>query len=115
MRIEIDTKEDLHNIRHVIQFLSAIQSSPGKHKSFTDDSSSSSSFSMGSMFNEQPAQQTPPATSASMFNMFADPSPSPAPSSTDGGYSSLNSLFNQPEVKKEDDNSKDFLDSMQVY
>ena len=113
MRIEIDTKEDLHNLRHVIQFLSAIQSNPGKNKHYDDSSysSSSSSSSVMSMFGD-PSPQTTPATTASTFNMFDTPVSS-TPSSTPAASESFMSLFS-PEPKKEDD-GKDFLDSMQVY
>ena len=108
MRIEIDTKEDLHNVRHIIRLLQAISGHSGRDSYrlnddlFTESSSSSST----------PNPVSNPDTSASLFNMFGDGS---SGSSTTPSDSSLGipSIFNEP--KKDEDNKKDFLDSLQVY
>ncbi len=99
MRIEIDTKEDLHNIHHIIKLLNSIA---GRGSSGYDDNLFSSSSS---------SQSTPPPTpeaSASLFNMFDSPSSS---SNLPQTPSTFPSIFDE---KKEED-KKDFLDSLQVY
>ncbi len=101
MKIEIDTKEDLHNIRHIIQLLHSI-SVNGSSKRYESTPSS--------MFSETPsapATQTPPSDGNGLFNMFDSSPSSPTPSSDIG----IPGIFSE----KKDDNSKDFLDSLQVY
>lgn len=96
MRIEIDTKEDLHNIRHIMRLLQAISVNAGN--SSYDSSSFSDSSGLGS------SNQTPPAEGPGLFNMFGD-------SSSSSDSTTTPSIFSE----KKDDNSKDFLDQMQVY
>lgn len=101
MRIEIDTKEDLHNIRHIMRLLQAISVNAGNSKEYVDSNMFSESSSLSSSSNH-----TPPAEGPGLFNMFGDSSSS---SSTDS--MTTPSIFQE----KKDDNSKDFLDSLQVY
>ena len=111
MRIEIDTKEDLHNVRHIIRLLQAISGHSGKDNyRFNDDMFSDSS----SPSSSAPNPVSNPDTSASLFNMFGDSSSSSTPSSSSSDSSlGIPSIFSEP--KKDEDNKKDFLDSLQVY
>ncbi len=79
MKIVIDTKEDLHNMKHILRLLHAI--SPGTGAKFDE-----------SMFNEN---QTPvPETPTGIFNMFDDSSSSTSTLETkkDDDNSDLSSL-----------------------
>ena len=102
MRIEIDTKEDLHNVKHIIRLLSAISSGVSGKDSFkfNDD-----------LFSETSSQTSVPETSPSLFNMFDSPS-SPTSPSDSSPSSPYGGIFNEP---KKDEDKKDFLDSLQVY
>jgi hypothetical protein len=100
MRIEIDTKEDLHNIKHIMRLLHAISANAGLNKSnelFNDYSDPYSNTSSPS--SSAPAESTP-----GLFNMFDTPStPSSTPSTDPFG------MFDKKEEPK--DNS----DSIQLY
>jgi hypothetical protein len=107
MKIEIDTKEDLHNLRHIIQLLHAISGSVGAKKYGYDSSPS--------LFTDATPSHTPQPTaetSASMFNMFDSSGSSSSSSSSDP--LGIPSIF-QEQPKKDDNNQKDFLESLQVY
>ena len=112
MRIEIDTKEDLHNVRHIIRLLQAISGHSGKDNyRFNDDIFSDSSSSSSS---SAPNPVSNPETSASLFDMFGDSSSSSSTPTTSSDSSlGIPSIFSEP--KKDNDNTKDFLDSLQVY
>ncbi len=109
MKIVIDTKEDLHNLRHIIQLLHAISVNGGGSKKYLYENSSQ-------LFSDAPSSITPsPAPEApGLFNMF---------DSSTGGTSSLSSSsvpsspIDIPSIfqEKKDDNTRDFLDSLQVY
>ena len=99
MKIVIDTKEDLHNLRHIIQLLHAISVNAGSKK--YDYGSSPDLFSDSSSSSPSPVPETP----SGIFNMFDAPSSSS--SSTE-----IPDIFNQ---KKDDDDSKGLMDSLQTY
>ena len=101
MKIEIDTKEDIHILRHIVHMLNAISSGIGQKRYDSD-------FSANSLLNDSsnPSPSTAPVSDASgLMGMF------------DSGSSSSSSapfsMFDEP--KKEDTNKRDFIDSLQVY
>lgn len=106
MKIVIDTKEDIHILRHIINMLHAITGNVSPRRFDSDysnsmfDSTSSSSSS----------QSTPPVSDASgLFGMFDSSSSSSSPSSS---FSDTQGPFEEP---KKDSNKRDFIDSLQVY
>ncbi|MBN2421571.1 hypothetical protein JXB27_04805 [Candidatus Woesearchaeota archaeon] len=103
MKIVIDTKEDIHILRHVIQLLHAVSTATGARQKYGSSDSSpmfgDSSYGSSSSLSSNTA---PPVSDASsLFGMFDSPS------------SDSSSIFPAAEEKKED--KGDFLDSLQVY
>ncbi len=105
MKIEIDTKEDLHNLKHIIQFLSVISSNISRNNYYEEQSAPS-------LFSDTSASQSSQASSApGLFNMFDSPSQSTQSSPSD----SFSIVSDANEQKKDSTNKGDFLDSLQVY
>ena len=109
MKIVIDTKEDIHILRHIIQLLHAVSTSAAsrqKYGSVDDSSIFNSPSSSYDSSNSLSSNSTPPVADASpLFGMFDTPSTSSSDSS---------SIFPSSEEPKKDDKG-DFLDSLQVY
>lgn len=116
MKIVIDTTEDIHILRHVIQLLHAVSTATGARQKYSSDSSSmfgSSSSSYDSSSSSLSSNSAPPVSDASsLMGMFDSPSTS-SPSSTSSD--SFNSIFSMNEEPKKDNEKGDFLDSLQVY
>lgn len=86
MKIVIDTKEDLHNMRHILRLLQAISINAGSGKyDFNDE------------YNDSGQSSPVPETPSGIFNMF-DSSPS-------------SSVLEE----KKDEDRNDLSDSLQVY
>jgi len=98
MKIVIDTKEDVHILRHIINMLHAISSGvSSKHYEYSNSNMINSSI---------PSSSTAPVSDASSLLGMFDSSSSDSSSSSFG-------MFDEP--KKEDTDKRDFLDSLQVY
>jgi len=106
MKIVIDTKEDLHNLRHIIQLLHAISVNAGSRKKYDYDTSPDLFSESSSPSSSSPIPETP----TGIFNMFdtsSSSSSSPSSSVTD-----IPDIFQQ---KKEDDDPSNLADSLQTY
>jgi len=105
MKVVIDTKEDVHILRHIINMLHAISANTAVKRNDYDSGYPCSN----SLFDSSGPSSSPvPETPSGIFNMFDSPS---SPSNSDTG---IPSIFDEP--KKEDTNkTRDFIDSLQVY
>ena len=104
MKVVIDTKEDIHILRHIINMLHAI-SAQGSTKNYNSGFSSTDS-----MFDTPSSSPSPtPETPTGIFNMFDSGS-----SSSSSGMSDIPSIFDEPK-KDEPGKTRDFIDSLQVY
>ncbi|MEK6886700.1 MAG: hypothetical protein AABW88_02615 [Nanoarchaeota archaeon] len=102
MKVVIDTKEDVHILKHIISMLHAI-SAQGSTKNYNSGFSGTDS-----LFDTSSSSQSSsvPETPSGIFNMFDTPSSSSSSGSP--------SIFDEP--KKEDTSkTRDFIDSLQVY
>ena len=113
MKIVIDTKEDIHILRHVIQLLHAVSSAASAKQNYGYNTAAPSFFNDTPSSNSNTSgDATPPVTDAApLFSMFDNPSSTPSGSSSD----SFPSLFPGMTEEKKDNEKGDFLDSLEVY
>lgn len=105
MKIVIDTKEDVHILNHIIRMLHAISATGGSKHYDAGFTSTDSLF-------DSPSSSPVPETPTGMFNMFDSGSGSSPSSSSTTPFSLFDAA--NPE-KKEEDKTRDFMDSLQVY